>query len=95
MKQQYIVTGIMSDENKYRHTVIATTKQDAIEKAMEDWSHEIDSIYYHFTEIKATPVSSRITELERELTLARYLNWIVISFSLIVISFLVFMITGG
>lgn len=74
MKQEYLVTGMMSDGNDYSHTVIATTTQSAIEKAMHDWSQEVDSIYYYFTELKATPVSDKIDELEAKLKLSKYVN---------------------
>lgn len=74
MKQEYLVTGKMSDGNDYSHTVIATNEQTAIEQAMKDWSREVDSIYYYFTEIKATAVSDRIAELETELKQSKYVN---------------------
>lgn len=83
MKQEYLVTGKMSDGNDYSHTVIASTTQEAIEKAMKDWSREVDSLYYYFTEIKATLVSDRISELEDELKVANYFNWTLITLSLI------------
>lgn len=85
MKQEYLVTGKMSDGNDYSHTVIATTTQEAIEKAMYDWSQEVDSIYYYFTEIKATLVSDRIDELEADLKRSKYVNiwWSTLTFILI------------
>lgn len=83
MKKEYLVTGKMSDGNDYSHTVIATNEQTAIEQAMKDWSHDVDSIYYYFTELKATAVYDRIAELEFELKVATSFTWILIILSLI------------
>ena len=78
MKQQYLVTGKMSDGNDYKHTVIATNKYKAIEQALTDWSHEVDSQFIYPVEMKATPVSNKIAELEAELKVAKEFNWILI-----------------
>ena len=74
MKQEYLVTGKMSDGNDYRHKVIAIDGYKAIEQALTDWSHEVDSLYTYLVKIKATPVSERIEELESELKVAKDFN---------------------
>lgn len=74
MKQEYLVTGKMSDGNDYSHTVIATDNYKAIEQALTDWSHEVDSQFIYPVNMNATPVSDRIKELEDELRLSKYIN---------------------
>lgn len=78
MKQEYLVTGKMSDGNDYRHKVIAKNKYKAIEQALTDWSHEVDSQFTYPVKMKAAPISNKIAELEAELKVAKEFNWILI-----------------
>lgn len=94
MKQEYLVTGKMSDGNDYKHTVIATDRYKAIEQALTEWSHEVDSQFIYPVKMKATPVSERIAELEFELKIATSFNWGLITLSLIIVGLLVATLLG-
>lgn len=86
MKKEYVVTGKTTLGKHFNDVVIAKNSHEAIEQWLTDWSHEVDSLSYGFSEIKATPLNT-IEELEDDLKSAERLNSVLLV-SLIIVTIL-------